>query len=130
MLSCKEKTYNNQKLNYNIYSDQIICWNGIYYLHAFLSIFTSLTFFFICFIVKKTCFETKNSPNNLSAKLNSNSDIFLLIEKCIIVSLFTLGKDLENQWLLIAILFFCSGIVFFSYLINLPFYNKYITKVN
>lgn len=130
IFSCKEKSIGSSQVKYlNTFSDQIICWEGVFYLHAIFSIVTSLIFILICFIVKKTCFETKNSSHNLSAKINSNSDIILLIEKALIVTIFTFGKDIENQWLLIAIIFLASGTVFFSFLINSPFYNKFISKV-
>ncbi len=76
-----------------------------------------------------TYFETKTSTNNYSAKSNSKSDVLILLSKIIILIIFAFFCEIRNQWILICILFFLSGFMFFSYYEEKPFYNIRMMKV-
>jgi len=105
------------------------CWAGAYYIHAIFSIIVSVCFIIICIIVQMTYFETKTSTHNHSAKSNSNSDVFVLLAKIIILLVFGFFQAVENQWILIVVLFFLSAFMFFSYYEDRPFYNIKMMKV-
>ena len=105
------------------------CWVGIYYIHALFSIITSISFILISLIVQLTYFETKPSSKNPMSKSNSKFDVFMLISKIIILITFNLIGYESNHWILIFILFFISGFMFFLLYENSPFYKKSIKQV-
>ena len=132
VLNCKDQidAVTNTSIKMNVYSKSMQCWSGPYYMHFIFSILNSFFLVIICLIVQMTYFETKSSPDNFSAKANSKSDVLLLISKIIILISFTFFVDTDNQWILIAILFFTSAFTFYTYYENMPYYNMQVMKVN
>lgn len=76
-----------------------------------------------------TYFETKPSSENPMSKSNSKFDVFMLIGKIIILLTFNLIGYESNHWILIFVLFFISGFMFFLLYENAPFYNITIKQV-
>ena len=113
----------------NLYASSIQCWEGTYYIHAIISILVSIFFVVICIIIQITFFDTKSSINNPSAKANSKSDVFMLINKVLTLLLFEFLEEFNNQWVLITAIFFLSAFTFFSYYEEMPYYNDRIMKV-
>jgi len=131
MLKCKDQTdpLTNLTIKINAYANTIQCWSGLYYIHAIFAIFKSIFFIVICLIIQMTFFETKSSPENVSAKANSKADVLFLITKIIILILFTFFGEIDNQWILIFILMCLSAFTFYSYFETMPYYNFKIMKV-
>ena len=113
----------------NVYAKSIQCWTGAYYIHAIFSIILSVSFIVVCLIIQMTYFETKSSTHNPSAKSNSKSDVLMLISKIIILLIFGLFEQTNNQWVLIAVIFFLSAFMFFTYYEEMPYHNEKMIKV-
>ena len=131
ILNCTEQTNVNTKVTtqVNIYANYIECWQGAYYIHAIFSIVISIAFVIVCFIVQMTYYENKYFTENVSAKTNSKSDVFVLISKIIILIVFSFFGNTDNQWILVAIIFFLSAYTFFCFYDDRPYYNSKVMKV-
>jgi len=113
----------------NLYAPSIVCWEGTYYIHAIFSIIVSIFFVIVCLFIVMTYFETKSSTHNQSAKANSKADVFVLISKVLILLLFNFFEESNNQWVLIAVTFFLSAYIFFTFYEEMPYYNNRLMKV-
>ena len=122
-------TNTNSTLKINFYAKSIECWSGPYYIHAFFSLLISFLFVGISLVVQMTYYETKYSISNITAKSNSKSEVFVLFSKIIILICFIFFEEITNQWILIVILFFLSGLIFLFYYEEKPFYSNQIMQV-
>lgn len=131
ILKCTQQTdeTTNTNIQLNTFVKGLQCWSGAYYVHMIFAIIKTVCFIILCLIVQMTYFETKSSSENCAAKSNSRSDVFLLISKIIICFIFIFFGESDNQWILIAILFFLSAFTFFSYYHSLPYYDIKVMKV-
>ena len=68
----------------DLYSD-VECWQGLFILHASFSVAVSVVFVSICLVAAIALFETKESPNDVCAKVTSRPDFVVLIVKIVIL---------------------------------------------
>ena len=66
----------------------VVCWQGMYNLHASLGIVISVVFLAICLICALSLYESKESQKNVAAKVSSRADFGLLIAKTVILYMF------------------------------------------
>ncbi len=68
----------------DLYSE-VECWKGPFILHASFAIVVSFVFVIICLVAAIALFETKESPNDVCAKVTSRPDFTVLIVKIVIL---------------------------------------------
>ena len=64
------------------------CWHGMHIIHATFSIVVSFTFIIICLIVSLTYFDTQGSSHDISARVNSRADVFVVLLKIILTYMY------------------------------------------
>ena len=57
---------------------ELQCWHGMHIIHATFSIVVSSIFIIISLIVSLTYFESKSASHDISARVNSRADVFLI----------------------------------------------------
>lgn len=83
-LKCQPDETDPNKLVLNLYPE-IQCWTGLQLLHTSFAIAVSFVFIIICLIAALALFETKESPNDVCAKVTSRPDFTVLVVKIIIL---------------------------------------------
>ena len=120
----------NCKDGKNYFNDKITCEkNWKIYLRSLLSIISSLLFIFETFLIEKIFFETQISNNNPMAKFTSESDIYFLLSKILLIIVFTFWNNENNKWFLVMVLFSMSLLNLFIFISMSPYYDKRIIKV-
>ena len=120
----------NCKNGKNYFNNDIKCksdWKT--YFNYIIAIISSFLFIFETYLIEKIFFETQFSNNNPMAKFTSESDVYFLISKIILIILFTFWNDEKNEWLLVIILFSLSLLNLFIFISMSPYYDKRIIKV-
>ena len=107
----------NCKDGKNYFNDKITCQkNWKIYLRSLLSIISSLLFIFETFLIEKIFFETQISNNNPMAKFTSESDIYFLLSKILLIIVFTFWNNENNKWFLVMVLFSMSLLNLFIFI--------------
>ena len=107
----------NCKDGKNYFNDKITCEkNWKIYLRSLLSIISSLLFIFETFLIEKIFFETQISNNNPMAKFTSESDIYFLLSKILLIIVFTFWNNENNKWFLVMVLFSMSLLNLFIFI--------------
>ena len=83
-LKCLPSEDDPNLLVMNLYSD-VECWKGLFILHASFSVVVSFVFVIICLVAAIALYESKESPNDVSAKITSRADFGVLIVKIVIL---------------------------------------------
>ena len=88
----------------NIFSDSIVCWQGLHFLYVFLSVVFCLLFFFLVLIITVFYFDPFNSKKT-ATKIDTTADTFLFIFKVISTIRFV---GLSSDWISIVIMVIAS----------------------
>jgi len=119
----------NGELAHYAYKD-VPCWKGMHILHGSLAIMITGIFFVICCIVGLTFFESKNEPNDPSARVNARGEIFQNVYKIVCIMLNTFFTAPEYQWMLAIVTAAGAFIVFYNGFSEQPYYNDIMNTVN
>ena len=87
MLACAENETETGYVHSN-YRD-VECWTGTHIIHAVAAILVSILFIIISIIVCLTYYESRTTTNDPSARTNSRTDTFHMIDKILCIALFT-----------------------------------------
>jgi hypothetical protein len=112
----------------SLYSD-IECWKGLIILHSSFSVVVSFVFVIICLIAAIALYESKESPNDISAKVTSRADFGVLIVKIVILYQYSFFYQQENHWFVISTTFIMSFIIYKGFRDNWPYYSDYMNKL-
>jgi hypothetical protein len=112
----------------DLYND-VVCWQGIFILHASFAVVVSFVFVSICLVAAIALFETKESPNDVSAKVTSGPDFAVLIVKIVILYEYSFIYQEKNHWFLIITSFLMSLIIYKGFRDNWPYYSDYMNKL-
>jgi hypothetical protein len=83
-LKCLPSEDDENLLVMSLYDD-VVCWTGLFILHSSFAVFVSFIFVIICLIAALALYESKESPNDVSAKVSSRADFGVLIVKIVIL---------------------------------------------
>lgn len=72
------------ELYMSLYED-VKCWSGLFILHASFAVAVSFIFVIICLIAAVALYESKETQNDISAKVTSRADFGVLIVKIVIL---------------------------------------------
>ena len=87
-LQCVPDETNPNKMVMNLYSE-VECYSGLFNLHSSFAVAVSFVFVIICLIAALALFETKESPNDVCAKVSSRPDFTVLVVKLLILYMFS-----------------------------------------
>jgi hypothetical protein len=99
------------------------CWEGTHIIHACFAIVISIIFILIAFVVSLTYFESRSTSNDLTAKVTSRADVYIVIMKTILLYMFSFLVRVQFHWFIIVLLIILSAIAYFNYRTNWPYYN-------
>lgn len=105
-----------------------VCWHGMHIIHATFSIVVSFIFIIISMIVALTYFESKSSSHDISARVNSRSDVFIILMKISLIYIFAFLLDKSYQWLIIVVLMILSSTAFLNFRNHWPYYSDKMNK--
>ena len=104
------------------------CWHGMHIIHATFSIVVSFVFIIICLIVSLTYFDTQSGSHDISARVNSRADVFVVLLKIILTYMYVfVGQD-RYQWILIAMLLILSFTAYTNFRNHWPYYNDKMNR--
>ena len=101
----------------------VTCWEGTHIIHACFAIVISIIFILIAFVVSLTYFESRSTSNDLTAKVTSRADVYIVIMKTILLYMFSFLVRVQFHWFIIVLLIILSAIAYFNYRTNWPYYN-------
>jgi len=104
------------------------CWHGMHIIHATFSIVVSSVFIIISLVVALTYFESKSASHDISARVNSRADVFIILMKIILIYIFAFLPYPEYHWFIIAVLLIVSFTAYFNYRNNWPYYSDRMNK--
>jgi hypothetical protein len=106
----------------------VSCWHGTHIIHASFSIVVSFIFIVIAIIVSLTYFESKGASHDISARVNSRADVFIILMKITLIYLFAFLARKEYHWFIIAALLIVSFTAYFNFRNNWPYYSDRMNK--
>ena len=112
----------------DLYSE-VECWKGPFILHCSFAIVVSFVFVIICLVAAIALFETKESPNDVCAKVTSRPDFTVLIVKIVILYQYGFFYQPENHWFLIISTFLMSLIMYKGFRDNWPYYSDFMNRL-
>lgn len=120
MIECTQKNGSYENRLY----DDMVCWSGEHIIHGTFAIGISLIFICISLIVSLTYFDSQSTSHNISARVNSRSEVFYIIVKIILIYVYAFVEYGEQQWLIIILMVILSFIGLYNYLYKWPYYNE------
>ena len=127
-LKCLPDEEDPSKLMMNLYPE-VECYSGLFTLHSSFAVAVSFVFVIICLIAALALFETKESPNDVCAKVTSRPDFAVLVVKLVLLYQFSFLYQPENHWLVISTTFIMSLIIYKGYRDNWPYYSDYMNRL-
>ncbi len=112
----------------NLYSE-VECYSGLFNLHSSFAVAVSFVFVIICLIAALALFETKESPNDVCAKVSSRPDFVVLVVKLLILYMFSFFYQQQYHWFVISATFIMSLIIYKGYRDNWPYYSDYMNRL-
>ena len=104
------------------------CWHGIHLIHASFSIVVSTIFIIISLIVSLTYFESKSASHDISARVNSRADVFIIFLKIVLIYIFAFIPYVTYHWFIIVVLIIVSFVAFYNFRNNWPYYSDKMNK--
>ena len=94
MLVCVEgETTKGLNTVHYIFKDDLQCWTGIHILHASIAIISSIIYILISFLITLTFYKNLYTQTDAAAKTDSKADVQRLIQKVIVVYVFSFLND-------------------------------------
>ena len=123
MLVCVGGTKDGKSVHY-IFKEDLQCWTGIHILHASIAIITSIVYVLISLLIILTFYKCLYSEVDASAKTDSKADVQRLIQKVIVVHVFSFLNDESQQWFVIVLYFVLSALTFERYFHLRSYHNE------
>jgi hypothetical protein len=123
MLVCVEGAKDGNSLHY-IFKEDFQCWTGIHILHASIAIIGSIAYVLISFLITLTFYKNLYTETDASAKTDSKADVQRLIQKVIVVHVFSFLYDESQQWFVIVLYFVLSALTFERYFHLRSYHNE------
>jgi len=121
MLQCQSDENGNYVLsNY----EDTECFKGSHIIHATVAIIITVLFAVVGFVVVLACFEVRMLTGDQTARQHSRGDVFFTVNKIILQLSFAFFTD---QWILVIALVLPSIVLWYTYNIGEPYYNKNCT---
>ena len=64
------------------------CWTGVHLVHASFAIIVASIFIAICLIVSLTFFDSNSNSHDISSRINSRADLFVIVMKIILTLMY------------------------------------------
>lgn len=112
----------------DLYSD-VECWKGLFILHSSFAVGVSFVFVIICLVAAIALFETKESVNDVCAKVTSRPDFAVLIVKIVLLYEYGFFYQPQNHWFLILSTFLMSLIMYKGFRDNWPYYSDFMNRL-
>lgn len=125
MLVCVDSSDSSSSKVHYIYKDYS-CWTGLHILHSALAILASLTYILISLVITLTFYKNLYSPGDASAKTDSRADVQRLIQKIIVVYVFSFATSEREQWFVIILYFILSVLTFERYIYLRSYHNEIV----
>lgn len=106
--------------NFMTFSIGIKCYSGFHFLHIFTSVIAILIIIFMCFVIALVYYEYSNKYSNISAKLNTDYDLVVLIAKILLVCLYIFLPDVSLFNIFYIYMIICYFL--YMYILNLDFF--------
>jgi hypothetical protein len=100
------------------------CFKGSHIIHATVAIIITVLFAIVGFVVVLACFEVRMLTEDMTARQHSRGDVFFTVNKIILQLSFAFFTD---QWMLVLALVVPALILWYTYNIGEPYYNKHCT---
>jgi uncharacterized membrane protein YbjE (DUF340 family) len=123
MLVCVEGGKDSKSVHY-IFKEDFQCWTGIHILHASIAIIGSIAYVLISFLITLTFYKNLYTETDASAKTDSKADVQRLIQKVIVVLVFSFLYDESQQWFVIVLYFVLSALTFERYFHLRSYHNE------
>ena len=123
MLVCVEGKKDGKSAHY-IFKEDLQCWTGIHILHASIAIIATIVYVLISFLIILTFYKCLYSEVDASAKTDSKADVQRLIQKVIVVHVFSFLNDESQQWFVIVLYFVVSALTFERYFYLRSYHNE------
>ena len=104
--------------------ESVECFKGSHIIHATVAIIITVLFAIVGFVVVLACFEVRMLTEDMTARQHSRGDVFFTVNKIILQLSFAFFTD---QWMLVLALVIPSLILWYTYNIGEPYYNKHCT---
>lgn len=104
--------------------ETIECFKGSHIIHATVAIIITVLFAIVGFVVVLACFEVRMLTEDMTARQHSRGDVFFTVNKIILQLSFAFFTD---QWMLVLALVVPALILWYTYNIGEPYYNKHCT---
>lgn len=82
----------------------------------------------ISLIVSLTYFESKGASHDISARVNSRADTFIIFLKIVLIYLYAFLVSTSYHWLIIAALLILSITNYFNFRTSWPYYSDHMNK--
>jgi len=123
MVQCQSSSDGTGKYVLANYED-IECFKGSHIIHATVAIIVTVLFAIVGFVVVLACFEVRMLTEDLTARQHSRGDVFFTVNKIILQLSFAFFTD---QWMLVIALVVPAIVLWYTYNIGEPYYNKHCT---
>ena len=67
---------------------EIQCWTGAHIIHSTFAIVVAVIFIAICLVVSLTFFDSNSNSHDISARINSRADVYVVVMKIILTYVF------------------------------------------
>ena len=106
----------------------MICWTGMHIIHATFSFVVSFIFMIICIIVSLTYFDSQSASHDITSRVNSRADVFLISLKIILTYMWVFLGTPPYHWLLIVVLLILSFTAYSNFRNDWPYFNDKMNK--
>ena len=86
-------------------------------------------FIIICLVAAIALFETKQSPNDICAKVTSRPDFAVLIVKIVMLYEYAFFYEDKYHWFVILTTLMMAIIMYKAYRDNWPYYSDYMNRL-
>ncbi|EAS07526.3 PAS domain S-box protein (macronuclear) [Tetrahymena thermophila SB210] len=107
----------------------VVCWQDVHILHAVVSIFISIAFIIVTFLVVLIYFECLHNSNDPTARVTSRPNFVFLLYQVVLIIAFTFMNNQQNDYVLIGLLIAGSLVTFTKFHYESPFYNEEFQKI-
>ena len=104
------------------------CWKTEHIIHCSVAIVNGFLFISFCLLSQLVYFESSKKNDELTAKSNSRSDVFIMLTKIVTILTFSLLHGAIYNEFLVIVCFILSIMLWFNFYIDQPYFNKFFMK--